>query len=325
MATIRKRGAYQWQVQVRKKGFPTQSNTFESRAEAEAWAREIEGEMDRGIFVSRAEAERTSLGEALERYLREVTPAKKSAKQEERRIRRWMTHPLALRSLASIRGADIATFRDERLAQGRSPITVNNDLIVISHLFTVAVKEWGMESLRNPVSAIRKPKLPRGRDRRLEEDEETRLLEAAESPYREAIALAIETGMRAGELRSLEWRNINLRVRTAILDDTKNGERRVVPLSSRAVEVLRELPRRADGFVFPTMTADGLSQGFRRVCRRAGVEGLRFHDLRHEATSRFFELGLNPMEVAAITGHKTLIMLQRYTHLRAENLAAKLG
>ena len=99
------------------------------------------------------------------------------------------------------------------------------------------------------------------------------------------IALAIETGMRAGELRLLKWSNIDLRGRTATIEDTKNGERRVVPLSSRALEVLHGLPRRIDGDLFPTMTTDGLSHGFRRVCRKAGVEGLRFHDLRHEATS----------------------------------------
>ncbi|WP_459873261.1 tyrosine-type recombinase/integrase, partial [Endothiovibrio diazotrophicus] len=326
MATIRKRGPYQWQAQIRKTGYPHQSKTFENRAEAEAWARALESEMDRGVFVSRSEAEQTTLGEALERYLREVTPAKKGADREKRKIRLWQNRKLALRPLASIRGADLAEFRDQRLADGKSPYTVNHDLNLISHLFTVAVKEWGMESLRNPVSYIRKPKQPQGRDRRLEGDEEARLLEVADSPYREVITLAIETAMRAGELRTLKWSNIDLEARTATLPDTKNGERRVVPLSSRAAEVLGRLAPLADGDdLFPSMTTGNLAYRFRALCKRAGVKGLRFHDLRHEATSRFFELGLNPMEVAAITGHKTLAMLKRYTHLRAEDLAAKLG
>ena len=326
MATIRKRGPYQWQAQIRKAGYPQQSKTFESRAEAEAWGRALESEMDRGVFVSRTEAEQTTLGEGLERYLREVTPTKKGADQEEGKIRRWQARDLARRPLASIRGADLAAFRDQRLAEGRSPYTVKHDLDVISHLFTVAVREWGMESLRNPVSYIRKPKLPQGRDRRLRGDEESRLLDAADTPYREVITLAIETAMRAGELRSLKWSNIDLEARTALLPDTKNGERRTVPLSSRAVEVLGSLAPHADGDdLFPNMTTANLSYRFRTLCRNVGVEGLRFHDLRHEATSRLFELGLNPMEVAAITGHKTLAMLKRYTHLRAEDLAVKLG
>ena len=326
MATIRKRGPYQWQAQIRKAGYPQQSKTFESRAEAEAWARALESEMDRGVFVSRAQAEQTTLGEALERYLREVTPTKKGAQHEERKIRRWQARDLARRPLASIRGADLAEFRDQRLAEGRSPSTVIHDLNVISHLFTVATKDWGMESLRNPVSYIRKPKRSQGRDRRLKGDEENRLLEAADSPYREVIALAIETAMRAGELRTLKWSNIDLEKRTAMLPDTKNGERRLVPLSSRAVEVLEGLAAQATGDdLFPDMSTANLSYRFRTLCRQQGVAGLRFHDLRHEATSRLFELGLNPMEVAAITGHKTLAMLKRYTHLRAEDLAAKLG
>ncbi|EAT15532.1 hypothetical protein [Desulfuromonas acetoxidans] len=166
MASIGKRGPYQWQVKIRRKGYPLQSKTFETEVEAKKWARLIESEMDRGVFHSQVEAENTTLDEALERYLQEITPSKKGAKQERSRINILRKSPLAPRFLASIRGTDIAKYRDERL-QDRSPITVNNELIVLSHLFSVARKEWGMEALRNPVSDIRKPKLPPGRDRRL--------------------------------------------------------------------------------------------------------------------------------------------------------------
>ncbi|GAB6043895.1 tyrosine-type recombinase/integrase [Endothiovibrio diazotrophicus] len=325
MATIRRRGTH-WQVQIRKRGYPPQSKSFATRAEGEAWARAVEKGLD-GRVIARAEAEQTTLGEALERYLREVTPTKKGAKQDSGRIRRWMAHPLATRTLAAVRGTDIAAYRDERLAEGRNPGTVICDLSILSQVYVVAAKEWGMESLRNPVSVVRKPKKPRSRDRRLEGDEENRLLEVADAPYGELITLAIETAMRSGELRSLKWPRINLKTRTAALPETKNGERRVVPLSSRAVKVLSELQHRSDGEeVFPTLTsADVITSKFRRLCKKAGVAGLRFHDLRHEATSRFFERGLNMMEVAAITGHKDLEMLKRYTHLRAEDLAVKLG
>ncbi|BBF65303.1 site-specific integrase [Acidithiobacillus sp. 'AMD consortium'] len=106
--------------------------------------------------------------------------------------------------------------------------------------------------------------------------------------------------------------------------DSKTGDPRRVPLSSRALAVLDALPRRMDGEVWG-VRADSITQAFARACHRAGIEDLRFHDLRHEATSRFFEKGLNPMQVAAITGHKTLQMLKRYTHLRAEDLAKILG
>ena len=142
---------------------------------------------------------------------------------------------------------------------------------------------------------------------------------------RELIILALETGMRQGELLGLTWPNVDLNRRIATLADTKSGEGRSVPLSRRAVTTLELMPRRLDGAVLSQASASSVSHKFAALCRAAEIEGLRFHDLRHEATSRLFELGLNPMEVAAITGHKTLIMLKRYTHLRAEDLALKLG
>jgi integrase len=299
--------------------------TFDTKSEATRWARLVESEMDHGAYVSREEAENTSFGEALARYANEITPRKKGARQERDRIAFLKKHALAHRSLASIRGADIAAYRDERLEAGKSPITVNNELIVISHLFNTARREWGMESLQNPVSNVRKPKLPPGRDRRLAGDEEQRLLEHSEYPMHELIVLALETGMRQGELMALTWPGVDLKRRIVTLADTKTGEGRSVPLSKRAVKIIESLPRRLDGKLFPEAGASSISHKFRALCDRAGIEGLRFHDLRHEATSRLFELGLNAMEVAAITGHKTLVMLKRYTHLRAEDLARKLG
>jgi len=230
--------------------------------------------------------------------------------------------PLSPRFLASIRGTDIAKYRDGRLKK-RSPITVNNELIALSHLFTVARKEWGMEALRNPVSDIRKPKQPSGRDRRLQSGEEITLLDKASPQLRPLITLALETAMRQGELLSICWKDVNLNHRTIFLKDSKNGESRTVPLSSTAVATLKKIPRDiSTPLVFPIL---GVSRKFSLACKAAEIEDLRFHDLRHEATSRLFEKGLNPMEVASITGHKTLQMLKRYTHLRAEDLAAKLG
>lgn len=167
------------------------------------------------------------------------------------------------------------------------------------------------------------------RNRRLQGDEEQRLLAAcrdARNPWlSHFVALAIETGMRRGELLGLRWSNVDLERRIAFLPITKNGESRGVPLSTRAVAVHRGLPTSTDGRGFGELTKEALKQSFSRAVRRAGIEGLRVHDLRHEATSRFFEKGLNVMEVASVTGHKTLQMLKRYTHLSATDLAARLG
>ncbi len=131
--------------------------------------------------------------------------------------------------------------------------------------------------------------------------------------------------MRQGEIVSLDWKHIDLKKRIAYLPETKNGEPRGVPLSTSAIATFRSLPGSTTGKVFPGVTTEAIKRAFMRACQRAEIEDFHFHDLRHEATSRLFEKSLNPLEVASITGHKTLQMLRRYTHLRAEDLAKKLG
>ncbi|MHB8370813.1 MAG: site-specific integrase [Leptospirales bacterium] len=337
MAYFQKRSGA-WRAIVTKKGFDRITRTFDSRAEAESWARHIENEMDRGIFVSRKEAENTTLSDALDRYEREVVPAKKGAKQESMRIRLWQRSSLAKRFLASIQGKDIAAYRDARLKDA-APNTVRHELALLSHVFTIAVKEWGMVGLVNPVQQIRAPKMPPGRDRRLLPGELDRILAASESSVLPALArFAVETGMRQAEIAGMTWDLVDLKKRTVTLLVTKNGEKRIVPLSPEAVRILSGLVRRLDGKVWG-VTCHAVSVAWRRAVARARAAyekeceekgqkpdpsflvDLTFHDLRHEATSRFFEKGLNPMQVAAITGHKTLQMLKRYTHLKAEDLA----
>jgi integrase len=193
-----------------------------------------------------------------------------------------------------------------------------------------------MESLTNPVDLVKgqRPKLPGGRDRRLVDDELPRLLAAAHAYGGEIgplITWAIETAMRRGEIAAMRWDHLDRtphaggnEARVLLIPETKTGTPRRVPLSTAALGVLDSLPRRMDGRVW-SMRPDSISQAFERVCGAAGIEGLTFHDLRHEATSRLFEKGLNPMQVAAITGHKTLQMLKRYTHLKAEDLVGMLG
>jgi integrase len=316
-----------WQAHVRRRGYPAQVQTFDTKAKAEAWASTIESEIARGVFVSRAEAENTTLREALDRYQREIVPGKKNADREGRRVRGLQARTLARRSMASIQGKDIAAFMQQRQAEGAGPNTVRLDLALLSHLFNVARTEWGMASLANPVEMIRKPRLPAGRDRRLVGDELPRLLTAAQVYGGEIgplITWAIETAMRRGEIAAMRWDHLDRRARVLLIPETKTGTPRRVPLSTAALGVLDGLPRRLDGRVWG-MRPDSISQAFERVCKAAGIEGLTFHDLRHEATSRLFEKGLNPMEVAAITGHKTLQMLKRYTHLRAEDLVGRLG
>ena len=333
MASYRKRPSGRWQAQIRSKGYRSQTQTFKTKAAAEVWVRSIEIEMDYGYFQLQNEATRTTLGELLERYRREVTPLKKGHVDERHRIDQLKRHHLAERYISSIRGVDIALYRDERLKKVTGD-TLRRELSILSQVFEVSRKEWGI-FVHNPVRDIRLPPKNRPRDRRLQrsnvatEDEQTRLFDACRqcrNPFLlPLVQLALETAMRQGELLKLRWQHVDLKRRTAYLPDTKNGEARTVPLSVTAVSVLSDLPRSRTGDVFPNCTRNAVKKAFVRARERAGIQDLRFHDLRHEATTRLFELGLNVMEVAAITGHKDIRMLSRYTHLRAEDLAQKLA
>ena len=325
MACIKKRGEFQFRVRVRRKGYPSISATFETRSDAEAWARDVESQMDRKVFVNQKEAERTTLKEALKRYKLEVVPSKKGKDIEEGRIDQLMKHGLAHRSMASLTSADFASYRDERLKVVK-PSTVRNELAILSNLFTVANMDWGY-NIGNPIINVRKPKVDNARDRRLEGDEEGKLMNSLDKCNNQWVRpisiLAIETAMRLSELRSLKWKDINLVNRTAFLKKTKNGDSRTVPLTLRAVALLESLPRHISGTVCPVSNSS-VSHSFLNACKRVGIENLHFHDLRHEATSRLAEK-LQMHELMKVTGHKTASMLARYYHPRAEDLAKKIG
>ncbi|CAE6938599.1 Tyrosine recombinase XerC [Paraburkholderia nemoris] len=348
MASIWKRNG-NWRAEVRRRGYPLLTSTFDTKAMAEAWARRIESEMDRGAFVDRTEAERNTLGDLLIRYSKEVSPSKKGGVGEIQRIKVLCTDPLARLKAASLSGKAMAEFRDRRLngygtRKKVSGSTVNRELTLIGHVINVARKEWGVHVDVNPVSIIRRPKENRGRSRRLAQTEEARLLAELEPRPRHdhghflkggsrnecarpIVILAIETAMRRGELLSLRWEDVHLDDQFVRLHDTKNGEARDVPLSLRAVATLRvwrERPHSAEDNVFPT-SADALKKAFVRACFRAKIDDLHFHDLRHEATSRIAEKLDNILELSAVTGHKTVQMLRRYYHPRAKDLALKLG
>ncbi|PUB36550.1 site-specific recombinase XerD [Pseudomonas sp. GV105] len=282
--------------------------------------------MSRKRFVDTREAESTTLTEALTRYVNEVSEAKKGSAQEKVRAKKWQKSEWGSKSLAAIRSSDMAAYRDAELKAGKSTATVRLNLALISHLYTVAAKDWGIQGLKNPCTAIRMPKGSKQRERRPTTAELKALLKHAGDINAELpviIELAVETAMRRSELVML--RKDQVRGRVAFLEDTKNGERRSVPLSKRAVELLDGLPTPIDGGRFFHLKLDSVSNYFALACEAAKIKDLRLHDMRHEATSRLFERGLSVMEISTITGHKTLSMLKRYTHLCPNDLAEKLG
>lgn len=318
--------------------------------------------MERGTWVDVAVAHRTTLAQLLADYVELVAGPRGSA-AELGRIARFREDLGHLR-LDALTPAVLLRWRDTRL-RAVAPGTVARELGVLGGALTWARKERLIPMPQNPVAAISAPVADDARDRRLLHDEEQRLAAAMEdrvasaggrrrkgsyrvgsrqSFLRPAFELALETAMRQGELLTLEWENVDLAQQTAHLPTSKNGEPRTVPLSRRAVAILEGLATQTgqrQGRVFP-ITADALKKAWTRAvrgarrryeteCREAGstpdarLLDLRFHDLRHEATSRLAEKLPNLIELAAVTGHKDLRMLKRYYHPKASDLAKKLG
>jgi integrase len=307
--------------------------------------------MVRGVFIQRAASERMSFEAAMKRYLAEVAPTKRPTTQNNERKRATpLLDFFGKYSLAAITPDLIADYRDKRLAgedrlkggkpQPRAANTVRLELALLGHLFTIAVKEWGLGLAFNSVLNIRRPAPEPGRNRRLTPDEEKRLLAAVDQHSNPMLAwivrIAIETGMRSSEIVTLRRSQVELGRRIVRLVETKNTLPRTVPLSQVATEqfcLALNNPIRpidTDLIFFGEPGKDGKRRpyNFNKVWldikKTVGVADFKFHDLRHEAVSRFVESGLSDQEVASISGYKSMQMLKRYTHLRAEDLVAKL-
>ena len=330
MATFRKRGD-KWQARVQRSGRTSLAKSFNNKADAVKWARHVESQLDLGILAPKQAM--PTLMSMVERYVEEVTPTKKGASQERYRAAQIKKTNLADMRIDQIDGSTVAAYRDQRLKEV-SNNTVRLELAFLSVVFEQSRREWGWD-VTNPVKQIRMPKPGKPRQRRLESGEEEALLSACRASgayYLESfVVLAIETGMRFSEIAGVRREHLNVMIKTIFLPDTKNGHARTVPLSSRALGAIQALPVSIDGRLFPVKPGSIRSaflialQKAKTASGGALLIGLRFHDLRHEAVSRLFEKGLNPIEVGMVSGHKTLSMLQRYTHLRSENLVGRLA
>lgn len=325
MAYIEERKNGTFRAQIRKKGFPTHSATFDSDDEAKAWAQQMEASMVAGRFVDLREATKKTLADGLKKYRDEVTPKKKGAKQERDRINVWLENPLSEKALADITSQDLSRYRDKRTSDGASASTIRSELSIISVIFKAYDLEWGMPGLKNPMASVKLPVVRNARDRRLTDQEMEKLLAAATEKTPELaliILLSIETAMRRTELLTLTREQIKGCI--AKLDDTKNGTDRKVPLSKKAIELLGQIPERKDGKCF-NLKPNTVTNYMALIRKKAGVTDIKFHDMRHEGTSRLFEKGLSIVEAQVVTGHKSLTQLMRYTHLKPEDVAKKLG
>ena len=324
MATINKRPSGKWQATVRYQG-RSSSKSFTKRVDAIKWAREAELQAERGMITQRkgGMSDKCTLSFALAKYRDTVAPTHRSGDREQRCIDAMLKHHQRFTRLRldTLTVADVSKWRDERL-QKVAASTVVRELTLLQGAVGHALDAGAV----NVVQQVKRPRVDDRRERRLQAGEWQRLMQACDQDrnklLRPLLVLAVETAMRRGELLTMQWRHVDLQRCTALLPKTKNGHARTVPLSPVAVDFLSALSRN-DDHVFP-LSGDCVRQGFERLRRRAQVQDLRFHDLRHEAVSRLVERGLSLIEVQQVSGHRTLQMLQRYVHLQTADIVAKL-
>lgn len=340
MASIQERntndGRTRYRVQVRLRGTPALSASFDRKTDARRWAQQTEAAIREGRHFRLSEAKRHTLAELVDRYIRDVLPDKPKSRQTQTQQLGWWRQQIGSYTLADVTPALIAEHRD-KLSRGitvrngqRSPATVNRYVAALSHAFNIGVKEWGWVH-DSPMRQVRKFKEPRGRVRVLSDEERQRLLRVCEesaNPYlHPVVVLALSTGTRKMEILSLTWKDVDFGRSVIVIHETKNDEPRAIPLTGRAFGLMRNLSRvrRLDSdLVFPGQNPQrpiDIRTAWETAVRKADMQDFRFHDLRHCAGSYLAMNGASLAEIADVLGHKTLQMVKRYAHLSEQHTA----
>lgn len=340
MASIEKRtnqnNEVSYRVKVRLKGYPVQTSTFSRLTDARRWAQQTEAAIREGRHFKTTEAKKRTLSEVIRRYQTVILPTKPKSQYDQTLQLKWWQENIGHCVLADITPALIAEQRDQ-LARTiterktlRSPATVNRYLAALSHVFTIAIKEWGWIDT-NPLQKVTKLKEPRGRVRFLSDDERQRLLQACQKSQSEylylVVVLALSTGARRMELLSLRWMDVDLNRGVITLHQTKNGERRLLPITGHALQLLKQYATKkfhATDLIFPAKNFKNpidIRTPWETALKNAEIIDFRFHDLRHSAASYLAMSGATPAEIAEVLGHKTLQMVKRYAHLSEAHIA----
>lgn len=343
MATIEKRllkdNKMSYRARVQLKGFPLQTASFAKRLDAKKWAQETETAIRNGKYFKLSEARKRTLAETIERYIKEKLIKKPKSYKNQYQQLCWWKDKIGSYALADITPALVVNTRSKlsqeitHRGQERAPATVNCYMAVLSHVFTTAIKEWGWVET-NPLQKVSKMKEPRGRTRFLSEEEREQLLKACRNsshPYLYlVVVLCLSTGARKMEILGLKWKDIDIERKIVTLHETKNGERRLLPLAGHALELMQEHSKMVDiksELVFPTKNVHSRSRpasirsAWGNTLKQAEINDFRFHDLRHSAASYLAMNGASMAEIAEVLGHKTLNMVKRYAHLSEAHTA----
>lgn len=343
MGTIREYpkadGSISYHAEVRLRGHPPQRESFRTRSLAKKWIQDTESAIRDGRHFKTTEAKRHTFGELIDRFISQWLPKNPKGQAKQTALLTWWKNRLGHLVLADLTASVIAEARDALLSETtrrkrlRSPSTVNRFLTALSKVFTVAVQEWGWLD-DSPMRKVSKPSEAPGRDRFLSLDEKDRLLAACkESPnpnLYQLVTLSILTAMRFGELINLTYEDVDFCVgRSITLRETKNGDRRIIPLTEAAEEIFKQCPtysQHATGLIFKSERKNNRSgvvavrYAFEKALEVAGIKGFRWHDLRHTAASYLAMNGATQGELMAILGHRSPHMTRRYSHYSQKHL-----
>lgn len=350
-ARVTKDGLVHYRAVVRLKGARPQCATFERKTDALKWVQKVEAAIRENRHFDSAQARRRTFASIVDEYLANFAPVRHRNKLARRAVEchlKWWREELGHHVMTDIKPADIARLRDRLLAspaydrygnarldgdgkpKRKSSSTVVRYLASLSVLYTTAVNEWGLVD-NNPVLRVKRPSEPRGRMRFLDDSERDALLDAckkSQNPYLYPIVvLALSTGARHGEILNVRWKHVDFARRYIRLDQTKNNERRALPLAGLSLQLIKELHhegRKGSDFVFPNINGSRpvhIETAWKKALNEAGIEDFRFHDLRHSAASYLAMNGATLAEIAEVLGHKTLQMVKRYAHISEQHTA----
>lgn len=333
----KKNGEKSFHAEVRLRGFPPLRDSFRTRTQAKQWIQEQEAAMRDGRFKNQSSSKKYTVSELIDRFISTSLPKHPIYfTKKAQMLNRWKEE-LGHLLLSELSPSHVASVRDKLLEENtikgtkRSNSTVNRYLAAFSKVLSVAVKEW--EWLReNPILKIAKPKENRGRDRFLDHEDIKRLREACKqssNPFLYPIvSLAILTGMRYGEIVNLKWRDVSFSTQTVTIQQSKNGEKRFIPITEEMQQIFQALPnfnhhpdeevfvRRKGAF---TQTVS-VRKSFAKALQLANIDNFRFHDLRHTAASHLAMNGATQHELMTLLGHKTPAMTRRYAHFSQKHL-----
>jgi integrase len=335
MANIEKRvsadGKVSYRVKVRLKGYDVQTATFERLTDAKKWEQDTESAIRAGRYFKKSESKKRTVGDMLERYDTYLKKHNPKRHQDVKGMLLWWKENLGRITLADVTKSMLIEKRDllintpKQNGEPRSPAAVNRYMTALSTVFSVAVNDWEWLDT-HPMQKLAKLREPRGRVRFLDDKERAKLLkacQASKNPYLYlTVVLALSTGARKGEIQNIKWQDVDFARKAIVLHDTKNNERRVLPLAGHALELMRKhqkVQRIDSPFVFPSYDKPSQPQDVRAAWETAlaetGIQDFRFHDLRHSAASYLAMNGASLAEIAEVLGHKTLAMVKRYAHL----------